>query len=42
MPRINIDIPDELHKKAKYACVLKDTTLIEYINQLIADELGKD
>jgi len=42
MTRINIEIDDELHKKAKLNALLKNKTLIEYINEAIAEKVKKD
>lgn len=38
MTNINIEIPNELHKKIKLASVIKDTT----IKQLIIETLKKE
>jgi predicted HicB family RNase H-like nuclease len=37
--RVNIEIQDALHKKAKIACAMKEKTLIEFINEAIAEKL---
>jgi len=42
MTRINIEIDDEIHKKAKLNALLKNKTLIEYINEAIAEKVKKD
>ena len=42
MGRINIEIPDDVHRVAKAACALEDITLIEFINQAIAEKLKHD
>lgn len=42
MTRINIEVNDELHKKAKLNSVLSNQTLIEYINEAIQDKIDKD
>jgi hypothetical protein len=39
MARVNIEIPDELHKKVKVACAVKEKTLIEFINEAVAEKL---
>lgn len=41
MTRVNIDIPDELHKKAKVVCALKGTTLTEYLIGTISTDLKR-
>jgi len=42
MTRINIEIDDELHKKAKLNAILQNKTLIEYIHEAIGDKVKKD
>ena len=42
MTRINIEIEDELHKKAKLNAVLKNKTLIEYIHDAISLKIKED
>ncbi len=42
MTRINIEINDELHKKAKLYSVLHTKTLIEYITDAIREKVEKD
>jgi predicted HicB family RNase H-like nuclease len=42
MTRINIEIDDELHKKAKLQALLKNKTLIEYVNEAIQEKVKKD
>jgi len=37
--RVNIEIPEEIHKKMKIACAMKDKTVIEFINEAIAEQL---
>lgn len=39
MGRVNIEILDGVHKKAKIACTLKGITLIEFINEAIKEKL---
>jgi predicted HicB family RNase H-like nuclease len=41
MARVNIEVPDELHKKSKVACAIKGITLIEFINQAIDEKLKR-
>ncbi len=31
MTRINIELPEDLHKKIKIACAVNETTIKEYI-----------
>jgi len=38
MTRINIEIDDEIHKKAKLNALLTNKTLIQYINDCIAEK----
>ena len=42
MTRINIEINDELHKKAKLRALLKNKTLIEYVHEAIQEKVKKD
>ena len=42
MVRINIEIDDEIHKKAKLNCVLQNKTLIQYINEALKEKIEKD
>ncbi|MBT3463540.1 3-hydroxyacyl-CoA dehydrogenase [archaeon] len=39
MVNINIQIPDELHKKAKIKCAIDETTLKDFIINSIKDKL---
>ena len=41
MTRINIEIDDEVHKKAKLNALLANMTLIEYINQAVLEKNKK-
>ena len=41
MTNINIEIPDELHKKAKIVAAIEGVTLKELINKAIAEQLNK-
>jgi len=41
MTRVNIEIKDELHKKAKLAAVLENKTLIEFVNEAVEEKLKK-
>lgn len=42
MTRINIEIENELHKKAKLNALLQNKTLIKYINEALAEKIRKD
>lgn len=42
MTRINIEIDDELHKKAKLNAVLQNKTLIEYIHDALKLKVDED
>ena len=42
MPRINIEVEAELHKKAKINSLLHNTTLIQYINEAIQEKVDRD
>lgn len=35
MTRINIELPEELHKKIKVECAIKDITIKEYIQEVL-------
>lgn len=39
MTRVNIEIPYELHKKIKVICAMKQTTLKEFINNVLEKRL---
>jgi predicted HicB family RNase H-like nuclease len=39
--RVNIEIQEELHRKMKIACAVSDKTIIEFINEAIAEKLKK-
>jgi len=41
MARINIEIPEELHKQMKVACATRSITVIEFVNKAIEDLLKK-
>jgi len=42
MPRINIELPSDIHKKVKIAAAVKETTLIEYVTEALAEKLKRD
>jgi len=39
--RVNVEIEEELHKKMKVVCAMKAITIIEFINEAIAEKLKK-
>ena len=41
MGRINIEIPEDIHRRVKAVSALKGTTLIEYINQSVEEKLKR-
>ena len=41
MTNINIEIPDELHKKVKIQCAVDETTLKEYIVNALEEKVSK-
>ena len=42
MGHVNIEIPDEIHRKMKVACALKGLTLIDFINTALREKLAKE
>ncbi len=42
MGRVNIEIPEEIHKKMKSVCALKSTTIIDYINVALKEKLQRE
>jgi len=42
MTRVNIDIRDEIHKKAKLYSVMQNKTLSDYINESLKEKVEKD
>ena len=42
MTRINIEIGGEVHKKAKLNALLKNKTLIQYINEALEEKIKSD
>ena len=42
MGRINVEIPDDIHRKAKAVSALKGITLIDYINLAIQEKLRRE
>tara|TARA_Y100000034_G_C6832689_1_gene376016 strand:+ start:268 stop:405 length:138 start_codon:yes stop_codon:yes gene_type:complete len=41
MTRVNIEVENELHKKAKLTSLLENKTLIEFINEAIEEKVEK-
>jgi predicted HicB family RNase H-like nuclease len=42
MKRVNIQLEDDVHTKAKVIAVLRDMTLNEYLSKAIKDAVEKD
>ena|SRR3989338_5746123 len=42
MPRINIELEAELHKKAKLQALLQNKTLIRYIHEALEKKVSED
>lgn len=42
MTRVNIEIDDELHKKAKLNALLQNKTLIQYLHEALEEKIKKD
>jgi len=42
MVRINIEVEDDLHKRAKLISVNTNKTLIQFINEAIRDKVNKE
>ena len=42
MTRINIEINDELHRKAKINSVSQNKSLIQYIHEALEEKIKKD
>ena len=42
MGRVNIEITDEIHKRMKVVCALKEKTIVEYVNEAIKEKLDKE
>jgi len=42
MTRVNIEIDDELHKKAKLNALLQNKTLIQYLNEALDEKIKRD
>ena len=41
MGRINIELPEELHKKLKVVCAMKGMTIKDYIISTLESEISK-
>ena len=41
MTRVNIEVDNELHKKAKLASLLENKTLIQFINEAIEEKIKR-
>lgn len=42
MKRINVQVPDDVHTRAKVIAVLKETTLSEYLERAIVEAVERD
>ncbi len=42
MTRINIELDNELHKKAKISALLQNKTLIQYIHEALEEKVRRD
>jgi len=42
MVNINIELPDDLHKKLKVICAINSTTIKDFINKSIEEENDKE
>lgn len=42
MGRINIELDDAVHRKAKAVCALREITLIEFVNQALKEKIAKE
>ena len=42
MKRVNVQLPDDIHTRAKVIAVLQGTTLNEYLEQAITAKVEKD
>ena len=42
MPRINIELPNEIHKKAKIAAAMKEITLIQYVIEALNEKVKRE
>lgn len=42
MKRVNIQLDDDIHTKAKIISLLKNTTLNDYLSRAVTDAISKD
>ncbi len=42
MKRVNVQVPDDIHTRAKVVAVLKGITLSDYLEQAVRDALDRD
>ncbi len=42
MGHVNIEVPDEIHRKMKVACAQKELTIIEFINAALREKLSRE
>jgi predicted HicB family RNase H-like nuclease len=42
MKRVNVQLPDDVHTRAKVIAVLKDVTLNQYLERAIREAVEKD
>ncbi|NOZ80589.1 MAG: hypothetical protein GXP63_02855 [DPANN group archaeon] len=42
MGRINIELPDDIHRQMKASCALRGIILEEFINQAVTESLQKE
>ena len=42
MGNVNIELPEELHRKMKIACALTSDTIIEFVNKSLDNKLSSD
>jgi len=42
MTRVNIELPEDLHKRIKVICAIEDKTIKELVEEVLEKELGKE
>lgn len=42
MTRVNIEIPEEVHKKAKIVCAVQGITMKDYLVKALEEKLSKE
>ena len=42
MTNVNIEIPDELHKKAKIKCAIDEKTLKDFVIEAIEEKIKRE